>query len=226
MVSDEISKDELRQLLYFMQRVKSFERTFMIQKDSIIKLIWGLLFMGAGILDCVMIDLQFATSAVGIFALLPWLIAMFSGLVIQIFSDRHITNIYNKEVKKETNSVDTLILISGFILIGVVVTIFNANEIYSLTFPLISIISGLMALILDKKNLQKNKDIINRYSYYLTPLITFSAAILMILISLLDSTYFKYHGLLFGICFGSSFLITAIWNRKSVENYIENTEVE
>ena len=226
MVSNEISKAELKQLLYFMQRVKSFERTFMIQKDSIIKLIWGLLFVGAGVLDYVMVDLQIETAAVGIFSLLPWVIAMLSGLIIQIFSDRHITNIYSREMKKESNSAATLILISGFILIGVVVTIFNMNEIYSLTFPMISIISGLMALVLDKENYQKNKDIINRYSYYLTPFITFSAAILMILISLLDNTNFRYHGLLFGISIGSSFLITAIWNRNSVQNYIENTEVE
>ncbi len=226
MVSNEISKDELRQLLYFMQRVKSFERTFMIQKDSIIRLIWGLLFIGAGILDWVMIELQFITNEVGLFALLPWVIAMLSGLIIQIFSDRHITNIYSKETMKESNSLETLILISGFILIAVTVTIFNMNSIYSFTFPVICIISGIMALVLDKKAFKENKDILNRYSYYLTPIITVSTAILMILICLLDNTYFRFHGILFGLSFGGSFLITAFWNRKSVQSFIENTEEE
>ena len=226
MVSSDISKDELRQLLHFMQRVKSFERTFMIQKGSIIRLIWGLLFIGAGILDCVMIELQIITDAVGWFTLFPWAIAMLSGLIIQIFSDRHITNIYSRETKKESSTVETLILICGFILIAVAISIFNMNQLHFLTFPTISIISGLLALVLDRGSFEENKDIINRYSFYLTPIITISIAILMILLYIFNNSFFRYHGLLFGISFGSSFVITAFWDKKSVEDFIEKTDVE
>ena len=76
-----ISPAEIKQLLYYMNRVKSFEKTFIMQKDSMSRLIWGLLLIGAGILDGVFSSLRFF----GLVSVTPWILAIVSGLIIQGF---------------------------------------------------------------------------------------------------------------------------------------------
>ncbi len=226
MEKSEVSKEELKQLLVFMQRVKAFEQTFMIQKESMNRLIWGLLLCGAGILDCALIELQILTEEVGILTTLPWLIAIFSGLIMQLFSNRHLTNIYSIQKESKLDSTGNVYLISGFILMGILITIYNASGLYYLIFPSISLISGFISLIADRKQYLEHQALIHRFSYLLNPIVSFVAAVLMILLFSLDSTFFKYHGLIFGLSFGGSFVLSAFWNRNRINNYIRKIDID
>ncbi len=52
-IPQEISNADLKQLLHYMSRIKAFEKIFKIQKDSMTRLIWGLLIIGGGVLEFV-----------------------------------------------------------------------------------------------------------------------------------------------------------------------------
>ncbi|MFX0091110.1 MAG: hypothetical protein ACFFBD_05045 [Candidatus Hodarchaeota archaeon] len=45
-----ISSGEVRELLFYMQKVKSFEQIYDLQMDSMVRMIWGVLLVMAGIL--------------------------------------------------------------------------------------------------------------------------------------------------------------------------------
>ena len=219
-----ISKEELKQLLLFMNRIQAFEKTFIIQKDSMIRLIWGLFLFGAGLLDYIITEMVYQTDSFGVFTLVPWILAIFSGLIIQIFSDRHLTNIYSwKKPTKETSN-DTIFLILGFVIMAVLITYYNMNSLYSLTFPSIALISGFMSLVMDRKYFEINKEILNKNQFLITPLICVFAAILMILIALIDESFYNFHSMIFGAAFGGSFCLTAFWNRKVIENFFEKID--
>ena len=226
MEKTDISKEELKQLLAFMHRIKAFEKTFIIQKDSMNRLIWGLLLLGAGILDCMLIELQIITDEVGILTTVPWLIAIFSGLVLQLFSNRHLTNVYSIQREKESDSSGNMYLISGFLLMGVLITFYNANRLHYLIFPSISLISGFMSLILDREQYRENKDLIPKSSYLINPIVSLFAALIMIISYLIDNSFFKFHGLIFGLSFGGSFILSAFWNRNQIDNYIKRIDLE
>ncbi len=221
-----ISKGEIKQLLFFMNRIKVFEKTFVVQKDSITRLIWGLLLVGAGILSFVITQMAYIIEDYGIFSLIPWILAIFSGLVIQIFSDRHITNIYSWKPSDEKVESDTIFMSLAFILIGVVVVITNTPELFIFTFPSISLISGFITLVNDRKYFRENSDILNEKYAYFTPVVCTIIAGLMLIASLIDRSFYIYDSMAFGVGFGGSFSLTAFWNRKKVNAYIEQTDID
>ena len=201
-----ISKEEIKQLLFFMNRIKAFEKTFSVQKDSMTRLIWGLLLFSAGILDYVIAEIVFKTDSFGAITIIPWGLAMLSGLIIQVFSDRQITNLYSWEKPTAEKSSDTLFLILGFAIIAVSVSFFNNSGFYFLTFPSITLISGFMAFVLDGKYYKKNREVLNPSLNLVIPIICVLAAILMILLVILDDSLFRLHSMLFGFAFGNTFL--------------------
>ncbi|UCG00343.1 MAG: hypothetical protein JSW11_11910 [Candidatus Heimdallarchaeota archaeon] len=216
-----ISSAEIKQLLYYMNRVKSFEKTFMIQKDSMERLIWGLLLIGAGILDGVFSSLRFF----GLASITPWLLAMVSGLIIQGFSDRHLINIYSRKTQEKEDEGNNLFLIGSFIIMGAAIGFFNFTELHYLTFPTVALISGFTALVVDKKYYLKNEEILSKMTYLVTPIVSFTAAIVMLLGTLIDPTSFVYGGIIFGFTFGTSFSLVAFWNRRQVDIYIEKIDI-
>ncbi len=220
-----ISKDEIKQLLFFMNRIKAFEKTFSVQKNSMTRLIWGLLIFGAGVLDYVITEMVFKTDSFGAVTIIPWALAILSGLIIQVFSDRHITNIYSWEKKTNENNTDTVFLILGFAIIAVSISFFNNSGLYFLSFPSITLISGFMAFVLDGKYFRKNREVLNVNLYLVTPIVCVVAAILMIIISILNDSLFRLHSMLFGIAFGGSFSLIAFWNRKQINTFFENTDI-
>ncbi|UCE12898.1 MAG: hypothetical protein JSV04_11985 [Candidatus Heimdallarchaeota archaeon] len=225
MQKESISKDDIQQLLFFMNRIQAFEKTFLIQKESIIRLIWGLFLMGAGILDYVIYEMTVISEVYGLQTLLPWVLAIFSGLIIQLYSDRHLVNIYSWKKEDPEKNTNTLFLITGFVIMAIVITFFSSTDLYYLTFPFIALISGFMSLVGDRDFFQKNKDIFKRNFYLFTPVICVGAALLMLLVSWMDPEFIKFHGAIFGISFGGSFGIIAFWNRIKVEEFFEQTEV-
>ncbi|MFX0052901.1 MAG: hypothetical protein ACFFAJ_09505 [Candidatus Hodarchaeota archaeon] len=216
-----ISPADIKQLLYYMNRVKSFEKTFIIQKDSMSRLIWGLLLIGAGILDGVFSSLQFF----GLVSITPWILAIVSGLIIQGFSDRHLINIYSRKTQEKGIEGNNLFLIGSFILMGVAIGFFNFTELYYLIFPTVALISGFTALVEDKKYYSKNEEILPKMVYLVTPIVSFSASIFMLIGNILDSLFFIYGGLIFGFTFGLSFSLVAFWNRRQVDIYIEKIDI-
>jgi hypothetical protein len=221
-----ISKEEIKQLLFFMNRIKAFEKTFSVQKDSMTRLIWGLLLFSAGILDYVIAEIVFKTDSFGAITIIPWGLAMLSGLIIQVFSDRHITNLYSWEKPTAEKSSDTLFLILGFAIIAVSVLFFNNSGLYFLTFPSITLISGFMAFVLDGKYYRKNREVLNPNLNLVIPIICVLAVILMILLVIFDDSLFRLHSMLFGFAFGGSFSLIAFWNRNQISKFMENISVD
>ncbi|MFX0086389.1 MAG: hypothetical protein ACFFAU_12035 [Candidatus Hodarchaeota archaeon] len=189
------------------------------------RLIWGLLIFSAGVLDYVIAEIVFKTDSFGAVTIIPWGLAIISGLIIQVFSDRHITNIYSWEKPKNENINDTLFLILGFAIIAVSISFFNNSGFYFLSFPSITLISGFMAFVLDGKYFRKNREVLNPNLYLVTPIICVFAAILMIILIILDDSLFRLHSMLFGIAFGGSFSLIAFWNRNQINKYFENTDI-
>ncbi|MHA1966720.1 MAG: hypothetical protein ACW964_02845 [Candidatus Hodarchaeales archaeon] len=220
-----ISDENIKQLLLFMNRIKAFEKILVIQKDSVIRLIWGLLLFGAGLLDYVITEMVYQTESYGIFTLVPWVLAIFSGLIIQFFSERHLINIYSWEKPQKEENKGTLVQILGFILIAVLIFFFGANELHFLTLPSIALIFGFLVYFIDRKYVETHKDILNKNSLLLIPLLCVLAATIMILLVIIDKSFYNFHSVVFGTAFGGGFCLTAFWNRKNLENYYEKEDI-
>ena len=225
MQKDSIPKEDIQQLLFFMNRIQAFEKTFLIQKESVTRLIWGLFLMGAGILDYVIYEMAVISDVYGIQTMVPWVLAIFSGLIVQFFSDRHLVNIYSWKKEDPKKNTNIFFLITGFIIIACVITVFNSTDFYFLTFPSITLFSGFMSIVLDRAFFQKNADIINMNYYYLAPLICVGATLLMLVLFWIDTTFYRFFGVIFGISFGGSFSLVAFLNRTKVDEFFERTEV-
>ncbi|MFX1515519.1 MAG: hypothetical protein ACFFC6_04360 [Promethearchaeota archaeon] len=216
-----ISSTEIKQLLYYMNRIESFEKTFIIQRDSVSRLIWGLLLIGAGILDGVFSSLHFF----GLASITPWILAIVSGLIIQNFSNRHLIDIYSRQTQDKGTESNNLFLIGSFVIMGVAIFFFNMTEMHYLIFPIIALISGFTSIVEDRKYYSKNEEILNKMASFVTPIVSFSAAIVMLLGNLIDPEFFLYAGLIFGCTFGSSFSFVAYWNRRQIDIYIEKIDI-
>ncbi|MFX0209303.1 MAG: hypothetical protein ACFFDT_25190 [Candidatus Hodarchaeota archaeon] len=216
-----ISPADIKQLLYYMNRVKSFEKTFIIQKDSMSRLIWGLLLIGAGILDGVFSSLEIF----GLVTITPWILAIVSGLIIQSFSDRHLINIYSRKTQKKGLESNTLFLIGSFMILGVAVLFFNFSELHFLTFPAVALISGFSALVSDRNYFLKNQEILPNMAYLVTPIASFTVAVILLLGNFIDPLFFLIGGFIFGLTFGTSFCFVAFWNRRQVDAYIERIDI-
>ncbi len=225
MQREPIPKEDIQQLLFFMNRIQAFEKIFLIQKESVTRLIWGLFLMGAGILDYVIYEMAVLSDVYGFQTILPWALAIFSGLIIQLFSDRHLINIYSWKKEDPKKNTDLLFLITGLVIIACVITFFNSTDFYFLAFPSITLISGFMALVSDRAVFQKNRDILRKNYYLITPLICVGASVLMLVVFWIDSSLYIFFGAIFGISFGGSFSLTAFWNRTNVEDFFNRSEV-
>ena len=220
-----ISKEEIKQLLLFMNRIKTFEKIFVIQKESVTRLIWGLLLFSAGLLDYVITFMVYQAESYGILTIIPWALAMLSGLIIQTFSERHLTNVYNWEQPKKEKNKDDLILILGFALMGVVVIIFNTPSMAIFIFPCIALISGFLAYYTDRKYVVKYKEILQKESSFIVTFFCFLAAILMVIIGLIDMNNINLHSVIFGAAIGGGFSFTAFWNKKSLDDYVKEEDL-
>jgi hypothetical protein len=113
----------------------------------------------------------------------------------------------------------------SFIIMGVAVVFFNSTELHFLTFPTIALISGFSAVVEDRKYYSKNQEILPKMAYLVTPIVSFSAAIIMLIGNILDSEFFLISGFIFGFTFGASFFFVAFWNRRYIDRYIEKIEI-
>ncbi len=221
-----ISKEEIKQLLFFMNRIKAFEKTFVVQKNTMTRLIWGLLLVGAGILDFVIRQMAYQVENSENLTLVPWIIAIFSGLIFQIFSDRHITNIYSWQKSKEEENTGTTFISLGFILIGVIIVMTSTPDLYFLTFPIICLFVGFLTLVTDNRYFKENEEILNVKHLFFIPSVCVILAVVLLLIFMIDKSNIVFSSVIFGCGFGGSFSLIAFWNRKKVIMYIEQTDLD
>ncbi|MFX0181921.1 MAG: hypothetical protein ACFE95_02465 [Candidatus Hodarchaeota archaeon] len=59
----------------------------------------------------------------------------------------------------------------------------------------------------------------------MTPVVSFIAAIIMLIGSFFDSSFFLIGGLIFGLTFGTSFYVVAFWNRRQIDAYIDKIDI-
>ena len=221
-----ISNEDIKQLLLFMNRIKAFEKIFVIQKDSMVRLMWGLFLFGAGLLDFVITEMVYQTESSGVLTLLPWVLAILSGLILQFFSERHLINVYSWEKPQKEGSKYTFFQILAFVLMPVLISFFNTIGWYFLIFPSTALIFGFLVYVMDRKYVEAHKEILNDKSPLLTPSLCVLAAILMILLVLIDNAYLIFHSMVFGTAFGGGFCVTAFWNRKNLDKYVESEDIQ
>jgi hypothetical protein len=230
-VPQEISNADLKQLLHYMSRIKGFEKIFKIQSAMTIRLIWGLLIIGAGVLEFVITQLlilnqDYSTSyseflsQTSFLTIIPWIFALSSALIIQLFSDRHITNIYSYETKKIGENTDTFFLLRSFILMVLIVQIFALTDLLMLAYPSITLIAGFTAYVIASKQYLKFQEVITRRTHLIIPISTGLAIIVMVSGNIISPMFFQYLGLIFGLFFGGSTVVSAFWNRKLINSFL------
>ena len=225
MNNETISKEDIKQLVHFMNRIKAFEKIFIIQKDSMARLIWGLFLFGAGLLDYVISVMVYQTESSGFLTLVPWALAMLSALIFHFFSERHLINVYSWKKPQKEESKDDLILMFGFAIIFALIIILNTTGLHYFVFPSVSLVTGFLAYAVDRKNIKKHNNILDDRTSLLTPLLCVLASIAMVIIVLIDKNNFMFHSMIFGTAFGIGFCTTAFWNRKNLEKYVESEEI-
>jgi hypothetical protein len=227
-IPQEISNTDLKQLLHYMSRIKAFEKIFVIQKDSMTRMIWGLLLIAGGVLEFVIVQLLILAIGAGLVTHplwgylnnIPWILVIGSGLVIQLFSDRHITNIYSYETKKEGEDTPIFFLLSTFVLMALVLQVFAMIGLTMLIYPAITLIVGITTFILDNKQHLEFQEVITKRTYLITPGVSLGAIVVMVGGVILSPAFFQYQGLIFGVSFGASRSISAFWNRQLINSYL------
>ncbi|MHA2030191.1 MAG: hypothetical protein ACW98F_16485 [Candidatus Hodarchaeales archaeon] len=227
-IPQEISNADLKQLLHYFSRIKAFEKIFIIQKDSMTRMIWGLLLIAGGVLEFVITQLLILTIGSGLVTHplwgylnnIPWILAIGIGLVIQLFSDRHITNIYSYDTKKEGEDAGTFFMIRSFVLMALVLQVFAMIGLVRLIYPTITLIAGITAFILDNKQHLEFQEVIKRRTYLITPISAGIAIIVMVGGIIISPVFWQFQGLIFGVSFGASRSISAFWNRQLINSYL------
>jgi hypothetical protein len=227
-IPQEISNADLKQLLHYMTRISTFEKVFIIQKDSMIRLIWGLLLIAGGVLEFFLTQLLILTIGSGLVTHplrgylnnIPWILVIGIGLVIQLFSDRHITNIYSYNTEKEGKGTEIFFMIRSFVLMALVLQVFAMIGLVRLIYPAITLIAGISVFISDNKQHLEFQEVIKRRTYLITPISAGIAIIVMVGGIIISPVFWQYQGLIFGLSFGFSRSINAFWNRRLIDSYL------
>ncbi|MFX0211111.1 MAG: hypothetical protein ACFFDT_34345, partial [Candidatus Hodarchaeota archaeon] len=77
----ELSPEEMRKLLYYMDRVMLYDRVNFLLACNMITLLWGLLFIGAGISETL---LNLSTGYEG--TIIVWIVTLLSLWIVDVFS--------------------------------------------------------------------------------------------------------------------------------------------
>ena len=117
--------------------------------NSMINMIWGLLLIGGGILNQ-----YFMSEELYAPAMLPWGIAVGSGIIISYFIENSFKlAISKKEIEKKNKLESYALLICIFIMI-VSMVIYGIFEVSILVFPTLSIIALVTISITERKFLR------------------------------------------------------------------------
>lgn len=216
-MSEELTSEEIRELLNYITKIKNFEQKYKLHIESAERMIWGCLLVIAAILDFVFAAYLFGYGPVFI----SWIFIIPVGVLLTSFIGNRQIVLAESKVKKPFYKEPLYI---GLLLIIVVMIVFGNANFYFLIMPSIAIIMGAVLLI-DHKFVLVGKA---RIVEYLTPILTITTAVVNVLgyflireitvqflaISQLNFTIF--HGLIFGIIFGTMEVLEAYLTRKQL----------
>jgi len=213
---NEMSKDEMKKLLNFMQRIENFERLNNFQTWAVERLTWGLLLIAAGILDFVI--LWFTHEIIGWITTIMWFLILVIALLLSNFQRRNVVLTTRK--RSYSFFEKTQYYWIGFAI--VLAFIFGTTDLNHLTFP---VIAGLIGIIMFVDNFLPKRKITTYESkiiYYVTPIIFILTSIINLVGFLVVGEIFElYQGLAFGCITGvalvyGAFLLKNIISRNKI----------
>lgn len=218
-MTKEISPEEIRELLSYMEKIKNFEKRYKLQIIAVERIIWGLLLIIAGLLDFTFAAYIFQYGPVFI----PWVLIIPVGLLMTNFLSNQTKIIEESEEDKIPFYKQPINI--AFILIVISIIAFSNEILYFLVMPSIAIIMG-VALLLDRTFILPGK---LRVIEYLTPVLIMLTAIVNILgyyfisnvtitfLVIANTGFSIFHGIIFGTVFGMMELIQAYLTRKQLK---------
>ncbi len=223
-MNSEISKNEMKELLNFMQRIKNFERLSNIKIWAVERLTWGLLLIAGGILDFVI--LHFTYDIIGWITTLLWILIIAIALLLSNFQRR---NIFITTKKQEISFYQKTQYFWITIAIALVF-VFGSTDLNHLTFPVIAGMIGSLLLIDNYLAKRKAPSFAAKINYYLTPISFLLTTIINLVGFFVVGEYFElYQGLVFGCLTGivfayGAFLLMQIISRNKIASLDNFTE--
>ena len=209
---ESLKDNDVKELLGYLNNIKSYEREFQLSEKSTLNMIWGLFVIVAGIADFT-VAIYVKASPHGII----WFTAIAAGFIAQ----RIITSqplLFEKEyssVAINRQKVTRFEVSLTFIIMAITLAIswFNHNYI----MPYIGIVFGTANLIsILKMEKEKKISLIDKIGvigpFYLS-------ALLIVILGLIDNLNFMYAGLIFGIFVGGSVFLRGYTLRKQVTEF-------
>ncbi|MFW9852504.1 MAG: hypothetical protein ACFFDS_06155 [Candidatus Thorarchaeota archaeon] len=215
-MQNEMSKDEMKKLLNFMQRIENFERLNNFQIWAVERLTWGLLLIAAGILDFVI--LWFTHEFIGWITTLMWFLILVIALLLSNFQRRNVVLTTRK--RKYSFYARTQHYWIGLAM--ALVFIFGYTDLNHLTFP---VIAGMIGIVMFVDNFLPRRKITTYTSkiiYYVTPVLFILTSIINIVGFLVIGEIFElYQGLVFGCITGlalayGAFLLKNVISRNKI----------
>jgi len=208
----DIKPTEIKALLKYVNRIQQYEEIFAYQLDTMVRMVWGLLLMIAGILDWYFFSIGVYVSIV------PWGLAIFSGLVIHYFSEKYLSFTKEPIVQKQDASVLTVF----FILLMLLNLVLNAFELYYFLYPSIAFATALLVIYTDLNDPKNCANLMDRdYSNFIILGALLAGVIDVILGIGLGLEALNYQGIVFGLLFGGSMALVAYLNNKKINEHIQ-----
>ncbi|MFX1255902.1 MAG: hypothetical protein ACFFCZ_30125 [Promethearchaeota archaeon] len=220
MTNLDISSEEIRELLFYMRKVKSFEEIYDLQMDAIIRLIWGLLIIGGGILDLFLVSLGASTT------LFSWLLIFILALIIQQFSGRYVT-ISERSYKTRYSNRQFLILLVLILIIVFASSFLNqfveVIDLSALIMPTIALGVIYISYDIDRWYYKWYSSILKRNLLIVVPLAALTSIIISLVGYFLYGSFFVvFHGLIFGLAIGGGMVGVAYYNKRAIQQYVNN----
>ncbi len=197
--------EEMRELVGYLENIKSFELAHQRSERSTVAMIWGLFILIAGFIDLYISILVGYSPHAGV-----WFFIIGGALLAQqVISSQPLLydESFTDDVQRDRVTPAEVVVI--IILMGLTIPISNAN--FILVMPYIGFTFGtinLAGLIRSKKKARYPIGIISAF---------YAAAILILSLYLIDPEYAVYGGFIFGVLVGSVTFTMAFLSRKQLE---------
>ncbi|MHA2296470.1 MAG: hypothetical protein ACXAEU_00670 [Candidatus Hodarchaeales archaeon] len=207
-----LSTDDIKDLLYYLERVKSFEHVYTLQTDTMIRLIWGVLLFGASIIDLVL-----RLFEPGLLIFVPWIVAISSAVLIQEFTSRYFP--VQKQFREIKMKYDRHLKSIFLMVIIILITNFSI-ELAAFQMPAIAILFAYTQYKMDENYYENYSPVLKRNLRTFIPSLVLASGAVNIIGHFLFSAIFWPYGFIFGSFYGGSLLIVSFWNRKFIKQYM------
>ncbi|MCY3414128.1 MAG: hypothetical protein INQ03_20960 [Candidatus Heimdallarchaeota archaeon] len=213
---EELRADELREVLGFINNIKSYELTTQRKIDDSISLVWGLVLLFAGFGD-----LLLKLSGEEFLASLMWFGAVFVGMTYSTLTLKYFGRDYVTEEGKTSFKESKLMLESTFkimlvvTLIGTVILINLVIINIDFMTPFLIFLIGSVFLFLDLKNRKNGEHEDEIPGYFIWSIPYFTSILCIALYYIISPEVVVYFGLIMGISLGTINFISFFVNMKS-----------